>query len=408
MKKTKRKPKKILFFFIGFIILWIIIGTYLFLRPTTLHEKLKKIGYSTEEILTIETKLEDEGITVLLQYDYHKSIAHILKEEDFQEKSLNDYLDFLFQYKSADAYDIVFLVNHNQKNIEYTPDIHDILTHASFKEENLERYLAYYQKYELDGNQVVIAVNQNLDEEDIKMDETIALFLGKDYALTRNLERYLTYYEEYPNLDIDEIITRVNSNLDKTFYQDITATDLEKGNLVIVNKYYYLDSSYVPDDLVTVNATYGRGEIKEEAYNAFIRMYNDAAKEGLYLYISSPYRSYQYQTTLYTNYVNQDGQVSADTYSARPGFSEHQTGLAMDLGTKSNPSISAFASSKEFIWVSQNSYKYGFILRYPEGKEYITGYIYEPWHYRYVGVEAATYIYEHNITYEEYYEYFVK
>ncbi len=80
----------------------------------------------------------------------------------------------------------------------------------------------------------------------------------------------------------------------------------------------------------------------------------------------------------------------------------------MDLGTSSNPNINDFEKSKEFEWMKKNAHKYGFILRYPENKEYITGYMYEPWHYRYVGIEAATYIYEHNITYEEYYEYFIK
>ena len=148
--------------------------------------------------------------------------------------------------------------------------------------------------------------------------------------------------------------------------------------------------------------------MKKEAGEALIKMLADINDSGLYLQAQSGFRSIDLQTRLYNNYVSRDGVAEADTYSARPGYSEHQTGLAMDLGTTSNQNIGDFEKSKEFKWTKENAHKYGFILRYPKGKEYITGYIYEPWHYRYVGLEAANYIYEHNITYEEYYEYFVK
>lgn len=406
-KENKKIIKRIIPFFICFILLWIIIGTFLLFSQST-KEKLKKKGYSNNEIFEIENILKEKNLDILLHYSYHENILHILKEKEFSEDNLEKYLDYFFQYKTADIADIIFLVNHNKETVTYNPDIHDILNSKNFKEENLDRYLEYYQEYELKGNFVVVAVNQNLDEEDILVDETIFLFLEKEYALIRNLERYKSYYKDHQDLEIDEVITRVNSNLDKTFYQDITPTDLSKENLLIVNKFYYLDKDYVPDNLVTISSVYGRGEIQEDAYNAFIKMYNDAAKKGLYPYISSSYRSYSRQNTLYTNYANADGIKKADTYSARPGYSEHQTGLAMDLGTASNNNIGDFENSKEFTWVKENAHKYGFILRYPEGKEYITGYMYEPWHYRYVGEKVAKYIYENNITYEEYYEYFIK
>lgn len=406
LKKSKKR-KRIIPFFIGFLLVWILISAFLLFSQST-QNKLKKKGYSNEELFEIKNILKKKDLTILLNYSYHENILHILKEEDFKEENLKKYLDYFFQYKTADLSDIIFLVNHGKESIPYNPDIHDILNSKNFKEEYLNRYLEYYQEYELKGNYVVVAVNQNLDKEDIIVDDTIFLFLEKDYALIRNLERYKSYYKDHQDLEIEEVITRVNSNLDKTFYQDISPTDLQKENLLIVNKFYYLDKDYVPDNLVTISSVYGRGEIQEDAYNAFIKMYNDAAKKGLYPYISSPYRSYDRQNTLYTNYVSADGVKNADTYSARPGFSEHQTGLAMDLGTASNNNIGDFEKSKEFEWVKNNAHKYGFILRYPKGKEYITGYMYEPWHYRYVGVEVANYIYEHDITYEEYYEYFVK
>jgi len=240
------------------------------------------------------------------------------------------------------------------------------------------------------------------------LDDIAVLFLGKDYYLQRNLTRYKNYYNKNQNLSPDEVIVRVNSNLDKVFYQDINSVDLSKKNLILVNKFFYLQNDYVPDKLVTIGAAYGTGQLQEEVYDAYLRMYNDAKKENLNIYISSAYRSFERQNTLYTQYVSSDGVKNADTYSARAGYSEHQTGLAFDLGISTDHNISNFSKTKEFTWVKNNAHKYGFIMRYPSGKEYITGYMYEPWHYRYVGLDAASYIYEHGITFDEYYEYYVK
>ena len=131
-----------------------------------------------------------------------------------------------------------------------------------------------------------------------------------------------------------------------------------------------------------------------------------ASEEGYNIRAVSTYRSYSYQTNLYNNYVSQDGVEEADKYSARAGFSEHQTGLAVDVDNRETD-FNNFENTKEFNWMLENAHKYGFILRYPKGKEFITGYMYEPWHFRYVGVEIATYIYQNNLTYEEYYFKFI-
>ena len=106
--------------------------------------------------------------------------------------------------------------------------------------------------------------------------------------------------------------------------------------------------------------------------------------------------------------VRIDGVEAADTYSARPGFSEHQLGYSIDLTNGESVPFEEFHNTKEYEWLKDNAYKYGFILRYPKDKEYITGYIFEPWHIRYVGYDIAKYIYENNITYEEYYAYFIR
>lgn len=410
MTKKRRKLKKkkaLLISVLIFIVIWAIIGIYLLNHKDTEH-KLKEVGYNDKEIVELTAILKTNSLEILLKHSYHENILNIINEKNFKEDNLLEYIQYLNKYNNANPKDIVFLINNKLSDTVYSPDISAIINHKDFKLENLKRYFAYYNKYELAADKTINAVNKGLDKDDIELDDITALFLGKEYYLQRNLDRYKSYYNKNNKLDADEIITRVNSNLDKTFYQDISATDTSKGNLMLVNKYYYLSKAYVPSNLVTISSKYGNGQVSEPTYNAFIEMYNAAANDGLYIYISSPYRSYSRQNTLYTNYVSNDGKSNADTYSARPGHSEHQTGLAIDLGTATNHSISSFKHSKEFTWTKKNAHKYGFILRYPEGKEYITGYVYEPWHYRYVGVEIAKYIYDHNITYEEYYEYFLK
>lgn len=158
--------------------------------------------------------------------------------------------------------------------------------------------------------------------------------------------------------------------------------------ILIANKTYSLPSSYAP------------GDVTDECKQAFYEMAYDAYyNDGIYLEGVSGYRSYADQKRIYNNYVAADGQAAADTYSARPGHSEHQTGLAIDL----NSLESSFAYTAEGKWIAANCHKYGFILRYPYGKTDKTGYIYEPWHVRYVGLEVAQKITESGLCLEEYY-----
>ncbi|MCI9294442.1 MAG: M15 family metallopeptidase [Lawsonibacter sp.] len=129
-------------------------------------------------------------------------------------------------------------------------------------------------------------------------------------------------------------------------------------------------------------------------------MADAAREEGVSLRSVSAYRSYQRQTSTYNRYLSQDRQASVDTYSARPGHSEHQTGLALDINTASIPAH--FENTPAFAWLKEHCAQYGFILRYPQGKEGITGYRFEPWHYRYVGLEAAQACMSQGLTFEEY------
>ena len=153
---------------------------------------------------------------------------------------------------------------------------------------------------------------------------------------------------------------------------------------------FYIDGIMIVNKSYPLPSTYNPGKLLPEFMDAYNEMLGDATEDGIKLWIQSGYRSYDYQVGLYDMYVKQDGKDKADTYSARPGYSEHQSGLAADIN---NPS-SSFNGTKEALWLKENCYKYGFIIRFPEGEESYTGYKYESWHIRYVGKELANKIHE--------------
>lgn len=184
---------------------------------------------------------------------------------------------------------------------------------------------------------------------------------------------------------------------------------------MLVNKEHGLDEDFVPPDMIVpkVKFVYQTAEIKQMqrvAAESLEKMFEAAKQDGLPLAGVSGYRSYQTQKILYGNYVKRDGQAAADRYSAKPGHSEHMTGLTMDISGYSGKcaATECFHETKEAQWLADNAHKYGFILRYPKGKEEITGYKYESWHYRYVGEPLAKFIHDKQITLEEYYQTYAK
>lgn len=217
------------------------------------------------------------------------------------------------------------------------------------------------------------------------------------------IDRYINYKKEHKELDDIQIIKDVNMNLDKKHYENTEkATNLDT-NLVLVNKYNYLEKDYIPKNLEPISSNYALGNMKlvNSAKEAFESLASDAKKEKLKIIAMSTYRSYSYQVNLYNRYVKEDGEKAADTYSGRPGYSEHQTGLAVDVFNDIE-TYTNFERTKEFEWMQEHAHEYGFILRFPKDKEKETGYQYESWHYRYVGKEIAKYIKENNISFEEY------
>ena len=211
-----------------------------------------------------------------------------------------------------------------------------------------------------------------------------------------SLEKAPKSYMDFQNLGDGEYLTETGYTL--KIQNQIASID---GH-IIVNKTYAIPHSYQPENpYEKITGERCNNCIDKEAMQAFKQLQSDASVLGLNLYIASGYRSYSYQDRLYNNYSAVSGTEGADTYSARPGHSEHQTGYCFDLNSVDD----SFATTEEGKWVHDNAHLYGFVIRYPKGKEKITGYQYESWHLRYVGVELAKKLYQNGnwLTLEEYY-----
>jgi len=252
----------------------------------------------------------------------------------------------------------------------------------------------------------------NLDLEyilTIEKNDNIIPLTKEKYFMNKNLEKYLAYKNDNQDKSLTDVVAIVNVKANNDWYTDTVKTDTEKDLQILVNKFYTVDEEYEPNDLVNIKNWYAYGDnqkMRKEAYDMFLSMYNAAEKDNIKIIINSSYRPYTEQKEIYDQYLEWYGQEKTDALAAHPGSSEHQTGLAIDVFTNGYNSKN-FDESDAFEWLTKNAYKYGFILRYPKDKEYLTGYDYESWHYRYVGKEIAEYIQNNNITYDEYYAYFL-
>ncbi|HHT38588.1 MAG TPA: M15 family metallopeptidase [Mollicutes bacterium] len=274
---------------------------------------------------------------------------------------------------------------------------------------NHEHYISFYMQ------------NPNMNVQDVFVGVNIKLCESLPCYNSEYTKRYIDYHIANPNLPLDQIIVYVNIGLDKPFYTNIKMIENPNSELLISNKYNKLPADFVPNgynEKVNKDLT-----VRGEAGRAFKLMTQSAAKEKVTIYPVSTYRSYNYQEDVYWRQSKLDAFFGSgtkrknlsenkkneyhawrDKVSAREGHSEHQTGLAVDINSVSE----SFAKTKEGKWLANNSYKFGYILRYPKGKEDITGYSYEPWHFRYVGVKVATAVYESGLTFDEFHAMYIE
>ena len=374
----RRKRKNYRFYFLIIILISLFAFTLykgiIFLSDNKIERQLKKLNYNNESILLIiENKLDDYLIKNKI---YSKTLETALIKGNFIRENLDLYVNL--EYKEYEKY-----ITHLNS-----------LKEIGYKNDELNIIFQHLTPEEID-----VLINK----EEIITDLTH--YITNQYFNIDNLDRYITYKNNNYNYNYEQVINYVNINLDYDFYQKTIMIDDPSNILVLVNKYYKLDKNYVPSKLVSIIPQCSiRSDILTIPIvkEAFEEMCTDMRSINLSIKVVSAYRSYETQQTLYNDYVAKNGVAVADTFSARPGHSEHQTGLALDVYNTVLP-FTDFEKTLEFTWIKNNAHKYGFIIRYPFNKEHITGYKYEPWHLRYVGEEVATYIYENNITFDEYY-----
>lgn len=243
-----------------------------------------------------------------------------------------------------------------------------------------------------------------------KYNETYYQIVNQKYYKEKYFEKYVEYKEYHEKASYEDVIALVNVHANAGWYNETYKSDIDNNYLVLVNKFYYLDSNYERTDLqnVSLQYSYANNKVAGIVIENFENMRNDVNETlGVRLMINSSYRPYKSQEEIYNEYKKISLKY-ADSYAARPGFSEHQTGLAIDITSLEHKTANEFKESEEYAWLKDNCYKYGFILRYPEGKEHITGYNTESWHFRYVGYDVAKQIHEENITFDEYYAYYIE
>lgn len=233
-----------------------------------------------------------------------------------------------------------------------------------------------------------------------------------DYFLPSQKERYDNYKINHPDLSNEEIVTYINMNLDYNFYDHIIIQSEPYALNTLVNKYYRLEDSFTPLDLVYINDgytstsdpayKYRKHQMSRVVYDDFVALRNKCYEKGISFYVVSGYRSTEAQEKSYNHMANTFSVDEADKTCSRPGHSEHTLGLACDVALDTY-SFENIVNHPEYQWFAEIISDYGFIIRYPEGKDSLTGYSYEPWHLRYLGRDLAKKVIKSNLTYDEYY-----
>lgn len=302
---------------------------------------------------------------------------------------------------------IVFLIVGILLGINYYNDY-------QYKQTN--EYKLLEKGYSLEDTKTIFAKLSETEQQkliDNDKDDKIISLLEQKYFLEKNLEDYKEYINKNNETDYAKVISIVNVHANHKWYQLELNTNEDLEMLMNVNKFYALSETYTPENLKNIDLTYaydeeGKNKLIDYAYDKFLELWQAANDQGFYLMVTSSYRDYESQKEIYDYRVSTWGERKADETAARPGHSEHQTGLVIDMTSKTEPLADSFTDSEAYKWLKENAYKYGFIERYPEGKTYLTGYNPESWHWRYVGLEPAKTMHDENITFDEYYAFYVE
>ena len=299
----------------------------------------------------------------------------------------------------------------------YTPGLAKLLDEGKLT----TKYMKYFRDIEglITDKDIVTAAR--LADKGYSKKDIIKLFGQlEDYEITPLL------VFDYQS-DIDPYIEDCKENSDNsqehfeldgdysTYFDGAEKSDIDSGKLMLANKHYYLGEDYLPDDRVTIeddllnSGAYNTTLIKEAA-DSLKKWAEDSEKAGKPFVMQSGFRTYRTQVNVYNSLKNQMGEKEADRVSARPGFSEHQTGYVVDIVARDEGphSLDDYKNTDAFSYTYKTCAKNGWIMRYPDGKEEITGYDYESWHYRYLGKKTAVRVWNSKMTYDEYHELFLK
>lgn len=381
MAKKKKINKKKLLIIIGICILLVIVSIMIYLF--TDNRSVKDIFKYKDKII-IEVGDSLPVVNDYLYKDINYDIDIEWKDIDTEDNKI---------YKAGIYYGS-FIYDNDKKNITLvvedntSPIIDGVKDYEILAYETVPDFLDGVTVSDNSKEDIVVTIDGKYDSE--KPGTYVMYYKASDSSGNTTSKEFKLVVKENINVKISKT---KKGNTIKNYY-GVTYVD----DVIIVNKTYSLPSNFVPNNLVTINGYIKVVDYVKDAYNV---LKSDSSVLGLNIYASSGYRSYGDQKYIYDNYVRMDGMVKADTYSARAGYSEHQTGLAIDLNTVDM----SFDGTGESNWLKDNCWKYGFIIRYPKDKENITGYMYEPWHIRYVGKELARVLYNNGnwLSLEEYY-----
>ena len=354
MAKKRRKVKLKNIFIL--VVVLLIVGLLLFFKDNI---KLVIKGYTFKE----SVKIKDLELTKrVLDKDYNKTFSTFLSADKINTEYFEEY------YKIDYLEDSDYISNVDSLLKFYKSDVINVLLK---RDKDLVKYV----------------IDNNIKDID--------KYLEYPFFNDSFINRYVSTFKG----DYKDAIVRVNIGLDKEEYTDPDIVE-EYSIDLIANKHNKLGDNFEPKEITLLDhCSTGENYLSIDAKKAYDELCEASLKDNMKLGVTSSYRSTKDQQSVYNYYLKNNGEDYVKKYVSNPGFSEHETGLALDVKSLNS---SIFANSKEFVWMKDNAYKYGFILRYPEGKDKITGYKYESWHYRYVGKEISKIIYDEGITFEEY------
>ncbi len=352
-KFTKRAKRKMIF---NRVIMITVVLTLILIYPFIVAVQITSKQYSFFNVYKIVAQGLKEKV---LNNDYSETLNTAMKDRNFDKTRVDQYLTVDYFNKENFIKRINTLLD-----LGYTVDEINLINKKI-------------------PDEIVDALQKKAKVEDILK------YLEFDFFKGKNFDRYLNYHKG----DYKNTLVKVNLGLDKPPYSDVKTLKEFNVTMLLYNKYIKLAENFVPPDLVKIKDEYslaGEQFLHKEVAVAFEKLCDEAKAEGKYLLSRDAYRSYQDQADTYKRFLSSYGQEYADKHVARPGYSEHNAGLAIDFAAKCSD---RFSTTFECKWLLENAHKYGFIKRYES----------ESWHYRYVGVNVATYIHENNISFEEYY-----